>query len=418
VKLWDDFVESQALELGRETVDQWLKSLKVVHFDAANLYLEAKDAFQAAWFEEHMRYKVRKHLKSPSGRIVKVHLATDSSRPQKKAEWAPVFSLAPDQLDPYATFVNYIPGLKNTTSLSLLQSSFGSFNPIYIFGPKGSGKTHLLMASAHALSGKKSLFVRAETFTAHVVAAIRSGNMHQFRQMYREAEVLIVDDIDQLAYRSSTQEEFFHTFNALHNLGRQIILSGKLPPHILVGIEPRLTSRFEWGIAIAFYPTEEREELLVNRALALQFPLSTGMKRFLLKSFTSHPAALIRALEAVVLRSHLEKIEITEERAEVVLADLLLQETLSQLTPQKIVEAVGSRLGVTPDEVLGKSQTQECVLPRQIAMYFCRERLKLPYLKIGEIFGRDHSTVMTSVKAVEGRKSDLLPLMQEIAQKF
>lgn len=421
MKAWDDFLTVLAKDLGQETVDRWLKPLKIVHFDAGNLYLEGKDAFQASWFEEHIRSRVKKSFVNNNGRPIKIHLAfTDSPQKNKKnGDWKPILNLAPDAIEPKCTFNTYLSG-KNI-AVQLFQD-IPNFNPIYIHGPSGSGKTHLLMAAAHFLKGKglSCFYVRAETLTEHVVAAIRSGAMQKFREIYRNHDVLLIDDIHLLSGRAATQEEFFHTFNTLHTAGRQIILSANVPPSRLTAIEPRLTSRFEWGLVLPLQTLEplEIKNLLHFHIQESRFPLSPNTQEFLLSHFSS-PKSLLSALDALMLRAHLDhlsSLQIDPTVASSILSKLLDEEKKNLITPDKIIRSVATVYGIKTSDILGKSQKQECVLPRQIAMYLCRTSLKMSYMKIAEYFSRDHSTVMTSVKSVEKRNEELKPCLDEILQ--
>jgi len=426
MKSWEEFLTAQEKDLGRDTVDQWLKPLKVVHFDAGNLYLEANDAFQLAWFEEHMRAKVRKFLLNNNNRPIKVHLS--SLEPPKKNKkgtpWKPVLNLSQDALDPKQNFATYLKDKHGSVQLFQEALETTSFNPIYIHGPSGSGKTHLLMAAAHLLKAKglSCFYVRAETLTEHVVAAIRNGAMQKFRELYRNHDVLILDDIHIISGRAATQEEFFHTFNTLHTAGRQIILSADTPPARLKEIEPRLTSRFEWGLVLPLHKldTEQLKELLTSRIQEHQFPLQDSVREFLLSHFSS-PKSLIRSLDALILRTHLDHLtpsQIDTSKAAFFLTRLLDEEKKSLLTPDKIVHAVAQTYGIKPSDILGKSQTQECTLPRQIAIYLCRTRLKMSFLKIADYFSRDHSTIMTSVKAIQKKSDELKTYLEEIGRKL
>lgn len=243
MKAWELFLKAQEKEIGAATVKKWLSSLRVVRFDAGNLHLEAKDSFQAHWFEEHMRPRLGS-LVSASSRRIKVHL-TVAKGPVDEAPKVPKKNKAPEPLrlgfekpDPTLLFENFLWTADNQIIERLLEQVVSrtadpSFNPIFLYGPPGSGKSHLLNALAIALTkrGTKTILVKADTFTDHVVEAIRAGQMGQFRGTYRHADVLIIDDVQNFAGRGSTQEEFFHTFNTLHVDGRTIILSG---PHLLV----------------------------------------------------------------------------------------------------------------------------------------------------------------------------------------
>ncbi|MEI8364993.1 MAG: DnaA/Hda family protein [Parachlamydiaceae bacterium] len=453
MKAWEDFVKTQEQELGGSTVQKWLKTLKVQRFDAGNLYLEAGDAFQAMWFEEHMRHKVITGFVNNNNRKIKVHVAVENALPlarktvgksKKQIETPlPSYTLVLDALDPACTFDRFVvsqPNLlthqiftqvvemkdslqvvktanssKNCNSrdsANLLSSTTASiFNPIYVHGTTGSGKTHLLMATAAALraQGKRVAFARAQTFADHVVSAIRSGEMSAFRQAYRNNDVLIIDDVHVLSRKGATQEEFFHTFNTLQMADKQIILSANSPPKELQLIEPRLVSRFEWGIVLSLErpSKEDTEKILAIKIKAHDFPLHKKVVDFLLGSFETL-TALNKALEALILRAHMKpnlqkcpSSQLTVLQVKQELTDLLEEEQQAAVTPKRIIGDVAEFYGIKPEDISGNAQTRDCVLPRQISMYLCRTQLKLPFLKIGAFFSRDHSTVMSSVKLIQ-----------------
>lgn len=433
MRAWDEFLKEQEKELGEETVRRWLRPLKVTHFDACNLYLEAKDAFQLLWFKEHIRTKVLQKLVNGNYKRINVHISLakgssqikeGSSDSPKKTRRNPQsrdtpFNLNFEDPDPSITLDNFIVNQENqlafqlcrdlTQSSSQTNKSLGHFNPIFLYGRSGSGKTHLLSGIALALraQGKKCLFIRSELFTDHVVSAIRAGEMHRFRQAYRNTDVLLVDDIHIFSRRGTTQEEFFHTFNTLHLCEKQIILTAHCPPKELEAIEPRLVSRFEWGITLPLTPLKPSswKDILAAKAQALKFTLPQRIVDFLCASFTSSPKALIKALEAIIFRLHLNQkndaSHLTTQAAKTLLADLLSDELKNALTADKIIHAVAEYYSLSQAEILSKSQKREIVLPRQMAMYLCREKLNIPYMKIGDIFSRDHSTIMTGVKTIQ-----------------
>ncbi len=428
MRAWEQFLQLQEAELGVETVQKWLRSLKIQRFDACNLYLEAKDSFQALWFEEHIRAKAQIKLVDGNNKRIKIHLSVTNSPPTVKKSRAkakttkdpstPPFQLSFDELNPSCLFEYFVLNQENQLTLKLLhelagvlnQSTvfLGTFNPIYLYGSTGSGKTHLLMSLAEAFStqGLKIIYVRAETFTDHVVTAIRAGEMSTFRQAYRNIDVLLVDDVHVFSRKGATQEEFFHTFNTLHLEGKQIILTANCSPQELQLIEPRLVSRFEWGIVLPLKPLQESElrHMLQVKARALNFNLPSKIIDFLLEEFISNPKALIKAFEALVLRLHLDSDHfsqtLTVTATKSLLADLITEEQKSAITPPKIIQAVAEHYGIRTEDILGKAQTRECALPRQMAMHLCREKLKMPFMKIGDLFSRDHSTVMASVKHI------------------
>ncbi len=424
MQAWQNFLNLLRQELGEDAVDKWLTPLEVDRFDAGNLYLKAQDAFQLTWFEEHIRPHCKKKLLNNNNHPIRVHLIVaqdispkDRTSPdnEKKTPFQPIF--VTDELDPLCTLDNFLCTEENKVPVELLKElvhhkiSLGTFNPIYIHGAPATGKTHLLMALANAFHSQeqKVLYIRAETFTEHVVRAIRSSMMLEFRNVYRHVDLLLIDDIQILAKRGATQEELFHTFNALHTLGKQIIIAANSPAGLLNAIEPRLTSRFEWGLTLHLEKLSSLglKTLLEQRCKALDAPLNPETISYLLKYFGSSPRSILRALEALILyvhmRHHRSCFLLSLDEVGEALRPLFEEEKKGLLDPQKIVMIVADQFGITSGELLGKSQTQSCAVPRQIAMHLCRELLGIPYLKIGAFFHRDHSTVMSSVKMIQKR---------------
>lgn len=422
---WEEFLKKLDGRFGKQTIDKWLRSLQVVHFDSGNLYLEATDSFQVSWFEEHARPLLKRELLNNNFRPIKVHISLQGPAsiraPAKKEKPKAAYSFLPDKIDPAASLFTYIPAASNSVSFRFLselagldspQLQLGTYNPIFIWGEPGCGKTHLLMALADAFKrrGLHALYTRTETFTEHVVSAIRNSEMQAFRTTYRTPDILLFDDVHLLARKDATQEEFFHTFNTLHSTGRQIILASQQPAAHLSDIEPRLISRFEWGIALHVEKLQSQElaQVLERRCEHLHFPLSSEVRSFLIEQFPQ-AHSLHRALEALILRVHMQESALYHRQpglidtavAAQLLRDLLEKEQNRALTPQKIIQAVAAQYGVKMEDILGKSQNQECVAPRQVAMYLCRKELRLAFAAIGRIFSRDHSTVMTSVKYIQ-----------------
>ncbi len=425
---WNDVVRELEQDFGKATTDVWIRSLVVIGFDDTNLYLQAADHFQALWFEEHIRPRLKKRPLIVSGKKLRVHLKVRNEGNKNKNDAAQDderITFTTDSVESSSHFSQFIPGKLNELPFRLITElagfnpetgmfgtpalMLGELNPIYLYGAKGLGKTHLLMSLANALKnrGKRVLYAKAETFTDHVIKAYRSSLIDEFRKAYRNVDVLIIDDVHIFSKKSTTQEELFHTFNYLHTRGKQIIVTADCAPRSLVDVEERLVSRFEWGVSLALEKLSKDERLLLlkKRLEGLDFTLSDASCRFLIETFYSN-ASLIRATEAIILRIHVDaKLGkrpefLTPDDLSLLLSDLIETEHRQMMTPEKLLSLVAKTYQVTPEDILGKSKTKECVIPRQVAMYLCRKELGLPYLRIGSIFSRDHSTVMSSVRLV------------------
>lgn len=460
MQAWEKFLTHLEKDIGLEPVKKWLRPLEIEHFDAGNLYLQAKDSFQIAWFDEHIRHRAIKFLANNNKRPIKVHLEVGKAKSSlsKKGKGIrrdirqltsadEMFLITFEDVDPTCRLDNFVCNAEHPLCYELISQLAGrppslntrslnvelcTFNPIYIHGAPGSGKTHLLMAltSAYREKGLKVIYARADTFTQHVVTAIRAGEMSVFRQAYRQADLLILDDVQNFSKKWATQEELFHTFNTIQANGKQIVLSSSCIPSQLQEIEPRLVSRFEWGIVLPLEAVqkEERKKLLQLKAEALNYSLNPRVVDFLLESFP-RTTSLCRALKALILRTHmhptgahLSATQLTIPFVQQQLADLIREEEKKALTQEMIVQQVAEHYGITSEDILGKAQSRDCVLPRQIAMYFFRTELQLSFIKIGDFFNRDHSTVMTSVKLIqsslEANNADLHLTVGFLLRKF
>lgn len=421
---WTKFVEKLKHEMGNAVINKWVAPLKIIKFDACNIYLEAKDTFQVAWVEEHLLSKAKNELINTNNHPIKIHIMVKNSGnkllEEEKQKFSPgSLEFKPDLLDENLTFSTFYEDTDNSLCFKFLSklSSSGSsdiglatFNPVLIYGPSGSGKTHLLMATAKALQsfGKNAFYIKSQTFTSHVVNAFRLSSLIEFRNTYRNVDILIIDDIHLLAGKNATQEEFFHTFNTLHSQGHQIIISSNIPPRELKEMEQRLISRFEWGVTLPINKIDKSGLIKIleakEKAYSIQF--DDEIKSFLISAFPS-AKDIEQAIQAIILRTNKEnqsKLNIYLVKS--FLSDLISEREKYKLSSDLIVEVISKHFGIFSNDILGKSQTKECAFPRQIAMYFCRTKLNLPYKKIGEIFDRDHSTVMTSVKFIEKGKME------------
>lgn len=429
MKAWKLFLEDLEKKIGVSTVSKWLSSLEVIKFDACNLYLEAENHFQAQWFQEHIKPILDKSFYNENFHKIKVHLSVKNVQKKEKLVTEKKFEILCDPLDPYLTFNLFVVSETNLMTLKLLKEATiknPPFNPIFIYGPKGSGKTHLLQACAHKFKERNLnvFFVNAQTFTDHVVEAIRNGGMQDFRKTYRNLDVLIIDDIHIFSKKFATQEEFFHTFNTLHTEGKIIIISGNVPTNAMSDIESRLISRFDWGISLKLEKLEKKELkiILKNESEILNLSLDQNIEKFILDNFTNI-ISIKKAVKTIALKADLENTTIFElDKIKKYLSPLINEEKEIALTHDRIINEVSIYFGITTKDILGKSQTRECALPRQFSMYLCRELLKMPYMKIGSIFKRDHSTVMTSVNSIknflENKNTEISSAYLELSKKL
>ena len=336
-------------------------------------------------------------------------------------------------LNPKYTFDTFVVGNNNkfahAASLAVAESPGKMYNPLFIHGGAGLGKTHLMHSIAHFVLNqnpeKKVLYVTSETFTNELIDAIRNGNntaMTKFREKYRSVDVLLIDDIQFIIGKEATQEEFFHTFNDLHGNKKQIIISSDKPPKDIVTLEARLRSRFEWGLIadISSPDFETRMAILHKKEENDGYNIDNEVIKYIAMHIKSNIHELEGALNKLVALSNLEKREITVELAEEALKDIVSPDEKKEVTPALIVNTVAEHFHVSVDDIRSNKRNNEIVVPRQIAMYLCNTMTSVGLKKIGsEIGGRDHSTVLHGSKKIsdELKTSDDMRKTIEILQK-
>lgn len=414
MKEWEIFLQKQENTFGKSTIDQWLRTLTIQKFDACNLYLQAKDFFQINWFEEHIRSIAKNEFFNANGRLIKIHLQTALDRAASQEKEESFFSF--DKLDTSSSLDNFISSKDNEPTLGILRKILlnlathkSIITPIYLYGPSGSGKTHLLMGFAKLCQSYnyRVYYVKAETFSAHVVSAIRLGKMKEFRTLYRLVDILLIDNIHYISGKISTEEELFHTFNELHNRQKLIIFSSHIPPYLLQNMEDRLISRLEWGLLLHINPLlgEDLHTLAKQTCKNLFLNIDDAGIRFLCEQFPN-TYFLTLACNAVALRlSNPIKSPILLETVRRITKDLTQKQKICSLDYEKIISEVSRFYEVPKKCIIGKSQEKEYLIPRQVAMYLCRDILELTYVQIGRVFARDHTTVMASIKRIQQETS-------------
>jgi chromosomal replication initiator protein len=298
-------------------------------------------------------------------------------------------------------FNNFVVGpsnrLAHAASLAVAEKPAQTYNPLFLYGGVGLGKTHLLYAIGNMClaQGMEVLYVSSEEFTNDLITAIRSHTTQAFREKYRRIDVLLIDDIQFIAGKESTQEEFFHTFNTLHGQNKQIVMTSDRPPKAMVTLEERLRNRFEWGLAADIQPPdfETRVAILQSKADRMGFSMPDSILEDIAHRFQTNIRELEGAMTRLRAYADLRGMVIDDRLVEYALADLMPE--AKEIEPEQILQTIAQEFGVTMDDLLSQSRSQRVAFPRQVAMYMLREESELSLPKIGEMLGgRDHTTVM------------------------
>lgn len=419
---WDKILESirDDNELSNVAFKTWLLPLKVFRIEGNILKITAPFEQAATYVENKYKTFLYVAVAEAMGEEYEIRIITEDEalkekplEPEtpKKAAAAPALKVAEEQktnLNPRYTFDTFVIGSNNrfahAAALAVAESPGKEYNPLFLYGGVGLGKTHLMHSVAHYIlqqdPTKKVLYVTSEVFTNELIDSIRNGNnnsMTAFREKYRNIDVLLIDDVQFIIGKESTQEEFFHTFNALHSANKQIIISSDRPPKDMETLEARLQSRFEWGlIADISSPDYETRMAILRKKEELDgYNIDDEVIRYIATNIKSNIRELEGALNKLVALSNLEKREINISMAEEVLKDIISPNQKREVTPQVILEVVAEHYGISVSDIIGGKRNAEIVTPRQVVMYLCREITDTPYKAIGILLGnRDHSTII------------------------
>ncbi len=318
-------------------------------------------------------------------------------------------------LNPRYTFDTFVVGSNNkmahAASLAVAESPGEAYNPLFIYGGVGLGKTHLMHSIAHFVLQKnpssKVLYVTSETFTNELIDSIRNGNnstMSKFREKYRDIDVLLIDDIQFIIGKESTQEEFFHTFNALHGAKKQIVISSDKPPKDMEILEDRLRSRFEWGLIVDISsPDYETRMAILRKKEELDgYSIDNEVIEYIARNVKSNIRELEGSLNKIMAYANLEKSEINLALAEKVLKDIISPNEKRVITPELITNIVADHFDLTPADIIGNRRNSQIAFPRQIVMYLCRHMTDSTLKIIGQYLGgRDHTTIMNGINKIE-----------------
>jgi chromosomal replication initiator protein len=441
-ELWDAGATALRTQLAEATWHAWFQGVRAVRLDGDILVLAVPSTVACERIRSSYGGLLDDTLRDATGRDIHVELLVDTvGRPDESAVADEAPAPLPDAfptprsetawasgtLNPRYTFDQFVIGASNrfawAAAMSVAEKPGQSYNPLFIYGPSGLGKTHLLHAIGHHVKAmfprKRVRYVSTESFMNDFVEAIRERTrMPVFKRRYRDLDVLLIDDIQFLERTQELQEEFFHTFNQIHNEGGQIVISSDRSPKSIATLEDRLRSRFEWGLITDVQPPEFETRLAILRKKAEAEHLG-GIPDEVLAFIATNIRDNIRELEGALIRvaaySSLNRAQLSEEVARKVLADLLPATQPREITADLILEETAKMFGWTIDDLCGKSRRRPLVTARQIGMYVMRELTDFSYPRIAEQFGgRDHTTVMYAVDKIKQQMTERHIIFEQV----
>ena len=433
-ELWSRIQDVAKEAIPEQSFRTWLAGPRAASLSADELTIEAGSRFHVEWVEDKYGPLLAQAARRVLGRPLAIRVVAGDapgpiavpaielgesdegsagSDPSYRAPGSdgPMF---PPQLNERYTFQRFVVGPNTQLAVAacraVAERPARMYNPLFLYGGVGLGKTHLMHAIGHALleedRRRRVAYVSSEQFTNELVQSIQEGKMAGFRRKYRQMDLLLVDDIHFLEGKERTQEEFFHTFNALHDAQKQIILTSDRPPKDIPGLEERLISRFEWGLVVDVKAPDYETRMAILRKKAADDSLTLDPE--VIEYIAHHCTASVRELEGAVIKllaySSLTHQEITPQLAQTALRGVLgrKRDEGPVLSPERIREMVAGRWRVRPEALASKRRTKDLTVPRQVAMFLIKEKLGTSLVAIGELFGgRDHSTVIHSIKKVE-----------------
>lgn len=426
---WQTALGQLQMQMPRATFDTWVRQAAVLSYEDGMFIIGVQNGYAKDWLENRLHPLIQRTLTNIVGQSVQVRFVV-WSKTTSQANGSPLLNLLPEtegdldsseesSMEDYAvkpacngingryTFETFVVGPSNrlaqAAALAVTENHATAYNPLFLYGGVGLGKTHLLHAVGveSQRRGRQTLYVSSEQFTNELVNAIRTQTAAAFRDKYRSIDVLLIDDIQFIAGKEATQEEFFHTFNALHDNGKQIVISSDRPPKALVTLEERLRSRCEWGLIADIQPPdlETRMAILQAKAENLSLQVPGEVISLIAQLVQSNIRELEGALNRVVAYTRLMHIPLDKAAAEAALAKLVARPTTISMV--NVMQVVSEYYGIEPDAIRGKARNKEIVRPRHVIMYLAREEAGASLPEIGaQLGGRDHTTVMYGVNKI------------------
>jgi chromosomal replication initiator protein len=438
-QLWQKLSVALKPQVSADTFKRWFSAVELVKATGDSLTFRVPNNIYQFWIESNHMAALQAAIVAALGGSREVKFSSPSGTSSEAGvddaaiKELPVEPLRDNRtngtvagLNPRNTFETFVVGPNNeiahAASLAVAQSPARTYNPLFIYGGVGLGKTHLMQAIGHYVWAKKKsskvMYLSSELFINEFIDAIQHNNLVKFRKRYRQAELLLIDDIQFLGGKERSQEEFFHTFNTLFDGHKQIVLSSDRPASEITNLEHRLVSRFEWGLTAELQPPaiETRLAILRKKALALQIKLQDQVLEFLASRIRTNVRRLEGALMRVASFASLSGKELTQEVIEHLLKDILQEEARNSITIEQIQRRVAEHFDVRLADMTSKRRPANIAFPRQVAMYLARELTKASLNEIGEAFGgRDHGTVLHACKLVKKRMHEQDSVRQTIS---
>jgi chromosomal replication initiator protein len=434
-ELWSQALESIRGKLSKPSFETWLMSTKAVDYYDETLVISAPNDFTRDWLASHYVDLIRDTLTEITGKDIEVRIVNAPPVEKGVEQRVPVPERKPavteeppkTMLNPRYTFDSFVIGSGNrfahAASLAVAEAPAKAYNPLFIYGGVGLGKTHLMHAIGHYVRehnpDSRVVYISSEKFTNEFINSIRDNKTVDFRNKYRNVDILLIDDIQFLAGKEQTQEEFFHTFNTLHEESKQIVISSDRPPKEIPTLEDRLRSRFEWGLITDIQPPdlETRLAILRKKAIADNLDIPGEVLAYIADRIDTNIRELEGALIRVVAYSALMNQPITPELAAEALKDIVPNHRERSVSIQDIQQEVCAFYRLSIEDLKAKKRTKNVAFPRQIAMYLCRELTDNSLPKIGEQFGgRDHTTVIHAHEKISGMLAKDPQLKDEIEE--
>jgi len=414
-QVWRAALGELQVSLSPANFETWLRDTQLIEVDDNRFRVGVNNGFAKDYLERRYRSLISQTLARVVGYSVQVEFVvrepagagngTPTSAPVRLEPARPPGEVSASNINPRYTFANFIVGsanrLAHAASLSVAERPGHAYNPLFLYGGVGLGKTHLMHAIGNQVIArfprKKVVYATSEKFTNEFITSIQQGKVDDFRNRYRRIDLLLIDDIQFIADKERTQEEFFHTFNAIHEDGKQIVLSSDRPPKQIMTLEERLRSRFEWGLIADLTTPDLETRIAILRAKAEEqsVPISSDVIEFIARKISSNIRELEGALNRIVAYASMGAMPIGIDLAQAVLSNVLYNPKKRVVTPERIAQAVADYYGVEPEALRGQRRDKSIVVPRHIAMYLIREETDASLLRIGaELGGRDHSTVL------------------------